>query len=263
MEIEAPYVARRCEPGQFVIIRVDEAGERIPLTIADYDRSRNSVTIVYQEVGHSTKLLSTKNEGDSIADFAGPLGQPSHLKKHKKVVGIGGGVGAAPLLPQLKKLAEMGVEVHTVLGGRTSEFVILEDEFKEFSEVYTTTDDGSKGAHGNVVMALKELVAKNQYDEVIAIGPLPMMKAVVNFTKEINLPTAVSLNPIMIDGTGMCGGCRVTVGGQTKFACVDGPDFDGFLVDFDEAMRRQTMYKEKEKQIETEHACKLQMGRVG
>ncbi|WP_031514736.1 sulfide/dihydroorotate dehydrogenase-like FAD/NAD-binding protein [Desulfofalx alkaliphila] len=260
MEIEAPYVARSCQPGQFVIIRVDENGERIPLTIADYHRDRNSITIVYQELGYSTRKLSTKNEGDHISDCAGPLGVPAELDgKYKRVLGVAGGVGAAPLLPQLKKLASMGVETHVILGGRSDEFVILEEEFQGFAKVFVCTDDGSRGMKGNVVDGLKDLVSRYSYDKVIAIGPLPMMKAVVDYTKTINIPTHVSLNPIMIDGTGMCGGCRVTVGGETKFACVDGPDFDGFLVDFDEAMMRQTKYRNLESKC-TEHHCVLKGG---
>lgn len=251
MEIEAPYIARRCEPGQFVILRVDENGERIPLTIADYDRERKTVTIIYQIVGYSTKKLSQKEAGDTIQDIAGPLGKPSELKKHKRVLGIGGGVGAAPLYPQIKKLSEMGVNVDVILGGRTKEYVILEDKFREICQnVYIATDDGSRGHRGLVTDVLTKLIEEGkEYDEVIAIGPLVMMKAVCVITREYHIPTSVSLNPIMIDGTGMCGGCRVTVGGKIKFACVDGPDFDGHLVDFEECMRRQRMYKEEE------HVC--------
>lgn len=254
MVIEAPYVARKCEPGQFIIIRVDEKGERVPLTIADFDREANTVTIIYQVVGKSTIALSQKNIGDTILDFVGPLGRASELKKHKRVLGIGGGVGAAPLYPQVKRLAEMGVDVDVIIGGRSDEFVILEDEFNPICKsVYVATNDGSKGVQGFVTDVLKDLIEKgNQYDEVIAIGPLIMMKAVVEVTKPLDIPTNVSLNPIMIDGTGMCGGCRVTIGGETKFACVDGPDFDGFLVDFDEVMSRQQYYIEEEK-----HVCKL------
>ena len=224
MEIHAPYVARKCEPGQFIIIRVDEDGERIPLTIADYDREKETVTIIYQVVGYSTELLSKKEAGDFVEDFVGPLGVPANLHKtDKKVLGIAGGVGAAPLYPQLRKLAQMGVNVDVIIGGRSAEFVIMEEKFREFCDnVYIATNDGSKGTEGFVTDVLKDLLAKGEeYDEVIAIGPLVMMKNVVNVTKPIDLPTMVSLNPIMIDGTGMCGGCRVTVGGETKFACVD------------------------------------------
>ncbi|WP_058485558.1 sulfide/dihydroorotate dehydrogenase-like FAD/NAD-binding protein [Defluviitalea phaphyphila] len=256
MVVHAPFVARKCEPGQFIILRVNEDGERIPLTIADYNREEGSVTIIYQVVGYSTKLLSEKEVGDSIADFVGPLGRPTDLKKHKRVLGIGGGVGAAPLYPQIRKLKEMGVEVDVILGGRSEEFIILDKEFKEIcSNVYYATNDGTKGKKGFVTDVLVDLLNEGkEYDEVIAIGPLVMMKAVVDVTKPKNIPTSVSLNPIMIDGTGMCGGCRVTVGGEIKFACVDGPDFDGFLVDFDECIRRQGMYKEEE------HACRIGLG---
>ena len=260
MVIKAPYVARKCEPGQFIILRVEEGGERIPLTIADYCREEETVTIIYQVVGYTTKLLSTKEVGDKIQDFAGPLGQPSNLKKHKRVIGIGGGVGAAPLYPQIRKLKEMDVKIDVILGGRSDQYIILEEEFKKCSDnLYFATNDGTKGTKGFVTDVLKELIEKgNQYDEVIAIGPLIMMKAVVDMTKKLDIPTSVSLNPIMIDGTGMCGGCRVTVGDEVKFACVDGPDFDGFLVDFEECIKRQNMYTEEEA-----HKCKIGIERVG
>lgn len=255
MEIEAPFVSRKCEPGQFIILRVDEEGERIPLTIADYDREKETVTIIYQVVGYSTKKLSLKKEGDCVEDFVGPLGQEAPLHKVKKVLGIGGGVGIAPLYPQLKKMKELGAEVDTILGGRSDEFIILDKEMEDVCDnVYYATNDGSKGIKGFVTDKLNELIENGEeYDLVIAIGPLIMMKAVCEITKKHNIKTNVSLNPIMIDGTGMCGGCRVTVGGETKFACVDGPDFDGHKVDFDEAMRRQGMYKEEEK----DHVCRL------
>lgn len=263
MEIEAPYVAARCEAGQFVIVRVDEDGERIPLTIADFDRERNTVEIIFQVVGYSTTLMAKLNEGDYLQDFVGPLGQPAPLNKEwKRVIGIAGGVGAAPLYPQAKKLAEQGTKVDVIIGGRTAELVLLKEKFEKFCDnVYIMTDDGSLGEQGVVTKKLQELLdAGVQYDHAIAIGPLIMMKFVVALTKkpEYNLPTAVSLNPIMIDGTGMCGGCRVTVGGETKFACVDGPDFDGFEVDFDQCMKRQTFFKEEE------HECmmKLQADRM-
>lgn len=254
MVVHAPYVARKCEPGQFIILRVDEQGERIPLTIADYDREKETVTIIYQVVGYTTKLLSEKEEGEYILDFVGPLGKEAPLKKHKRVLGIGGGVGAAPLFPQIKKLKQMGVEVDVIIGGRSTEYIMLEKEFEDVCDnLYFATNDGTKGTKGFVTDVLNKLVEDgNEYDEVIAIGPLVMMKAVVDITKRLNIKTSVSLNPIMIDGTGMCGGCRVTVGNETKFACVDGPDFDGFLVDFEELMRRQTYYKEQE-----DHVCKL------
>ena len=258
MEIEAPYVAARCEAGQFVIVRVDEDGERIPLTIADFDRERNTVEIIFQIVGYSTTLMARLNEGDYLQDFVGPLGQPAPLNKEwKRVIGIAGGVGAAPLYPQAKKLAEQGTKVDVIIGGRTAELVLLKEKFEKFCDnVYIMTDDGSLGEKGVVTKKLQELLdAGVKYDHAIAIGPLIMMKFVVALTKkqEYNLPTAVSLNPIMIDGTGMCGGCRVTVGGETKFACVDGPDFDGFEVDFDQCMKRQTFFKEEE------HACMMKL----
>lgn len=258
MEIEAPYVAARCEAGQFVIVRVDEDGERIPLTIADFDRERNTVEIIFQVVGYSTTLMAKLNEGDYLQDFVGPLGQPAPLNKEwKRVIGIAGGVGAAPLYPQAKKLTEQGTKVDVIIGGRTAELVLLKEKFEKFCDnVYIMTDDGSLGEQGVVTKKLQELLdAGVQYDHAIAIGPLIMMKFVVALTKkpEYNLPTAVSLNPIMIDGTGMCGGCRVTVGGETKFACVDGPDFDGFEVDFDQCMKRQTFFKEEE------HECMMKL----
>lgn len=254
MVIQAPYVARRCEPGQFIILRVDEGGERIPLTIAEYDRGRGTVTIIYQIVGFTTQKLSEKKVGDSLSDFVGPLGKATELHPLKHVIGIGGGVGAAPLYPQLKKLNEMGTSVDLILGARSKDLIILEEQFAKFCKhVYVTTDDGSYGTKGLVTDKLKELVEKGEkYDEVIAIGPLVMMKFVSLLTKPWNLKTSVSLNPIMVDGTGMCGGCRVTVGGQTKFVCVDGPDFDGHQVDYDELFRRQGMYKAEEA-----HSCKI------
>ena len=237
---------------------MDEDGERIPLTIADFDRERNTVEIIFQVVGYSTTLMAKLNEGDYLQDFVGPLGQPAPLNKEwKRVIGIAGGVGAAPLYPQAKKLAEQGTKVDVIIGGRTAELVLLKEKFEKFCDnVYIMTDDGSLGEQGVVTKKLQELLdAGVQYDHAIAIGPLIMMKFVVALTKkpEYNLPTAVSLNPIMIDGTGMCGGCRVTVGGETKFACVDGPDFDGFEVDFDQCMKRQTFFKEEE------HACMMKL----
>ncbi|MDI3310395.1 MAG: sulfide/dihydroorotate dehydrogenase-like FAD/NAD-binding protein [Thermoanaerobacterium sp.] len=262
MVINAPLMAKKAKPGQFVIVRIDENGERIPLTIADYDSEKGTITIIFQEVGMSTKKLGTLNVGDRLHDFAGPLGKPVEFSKDtKRVLAIGGGVGVAPLYPKVKMLNEMKVSVDSIIGGRSAEYVILEDEMKKVSEnLYITTDDGTKGRKGFVTDVLKELIEKgNKYDEVIAIGPLIMMKMVCNITKEYNIPTMVSMNPIMVDGTGMCGGCRVTVGGETKFACVDGPAFDGLKVDFDEAMRRQNMYKDMEKKAleKYEHECKL------
>lgn len=258
MVIHAPYVARKCEPGQFIILRVDEEGERVPLTIVDYDREAETVTIIYQIMGYSTQMLAQKNVGDKLCDFAGPLGEPSIFnEENKRVLGIGGGVGAAPLYPQIKKLVKMGVACDVILGGRSAEFVLLEEEFKALGcKIFVATDDGSKGVKGFVTNILQEKLDKGEaYDQVIAIGPVVMMKAVVNITKPIDLPTIVSLNPIMVDGTGMCGGCRVTVGGQTKFACVDGPEFDGLLVDFEEVMSRQSIYKKEEA-----HVCNIGLG---
>lgn len=248
MEIHAPYVSRKCEPGQFVILRVGEDGERIPLTIADYNREKKSITIIYQIVGYSTKVLSSLNEGDELTDFAGPLGVPTKLHHYQHVVGIAGGVGSAPLYPQLRALANMGVNVDVIIGGREAQYVLWADKFKEFCDhVYIMTDDGSLGEKGFGTVKLQQLIDQGEgIDEVIAIGPVPMMKAVVTVTKPYNIKTSVSLNPIMIDGTGMCGCCRVSVDGKIKFACVDGPDFDGLQVDFDELMARQRMFKEEE-----------------
>ena len=234
MEIHAPFVARKCEPGQFIISRVGEDGERIPLTIADFDREKETITIIYQIVGYSTQQLSNLNEGDELTDFVGPLGEPTKLHQSKHVVGVAGGVGSAPLFPQLRALAEMGVDVDVIIGGRETQYVLWADEFKKFCKnVYITTDDGSLGRKGFVTQVLADLIEKGEdIDEVIAIGPVPMMKAVVGVTKPHNIKTSVSLNPIMIDGTGMCGCCRVSVDGKIKIACVDGPDFDGLQVDF-------------------------------
>ncbi len=259
MVIEAPYVARKAEPGQFIILRVNEGGERIPLTIADYDRGNGLGTIIFQEVGKTTRLLGALEEGDFILDFVGPLGTASHFNSVKKVAVIGGGLGTAIAYPQAKKLHSMGVYVDTIIGFRNKDLIILEDEMKEASDrLFVTTDDGSNGNRGFVTDILKKLIEEgNQYDLAVAIGPLIMMKVVSNLTKQYGIKTVVSMNPVMIDGTGMCGGCRVTVGGKTKFACVDGPDFDGHQVDFDEAMRRQTMYKTEEKKSAEEHECRL------
>lgn len=254
MEIHAPYVAKKCEPGQFIILRVGEDGERIPLTIADFDREKETITIIYQIVGYSTQELAKLNEGDELTDFVGPLGAPTQLHQSRHVVGVAGGVGSAPLFPQLRALAQMGVECDVIIGGREAQYVLLADEFKKFCKnVYITTDDGSLGHKGFVTQVLSDLIEKGEaIDEVIAIGPVPMMKAVVNVTKPHDIKTSVSLNPIMIDGTGMCGCCRVSVDGKIKFACVDGPDFDGLLVDFDELIQRQKMFKSEEA-----HICQL------
>jgi len=258
MEIDAPLIAKKAEPGQFIILRVDEEGERIPLTIADYDREAGTVRIIFQIVGATTEKLNHLNEGEFIKDFVGPLGVPTHIDGLKKVAVVGGGVGCAIAYPVAKKLHEMGAEVHTVVGFRNKDLVILEEEFSEVSDkLMVMTDDGSHGTKGLVTNALKELIDEgNKYDEVITIGPLIMMKFVCNLTKEYGIKTTVSMNPIMIDGTGMCGGCRLTVGGQTKFACVDGPDFDGHEVDFDEAIERSNMYREFERHAH-EETCNL------
>lgn len=258
MEIEAPLIAKKAQPGQFIILRTDENGERIPLTVADYDREKGTVTIIFQIVGATTNQLNSFNEGDYIHDFVGPLGKPTETEGLKKVAVVGGGVGCAIAFPIAKKLHKMGVEVHSVVGFRNKDLVILEDDFKNNSDVFKLmTDDGSYGEKGLVTNALEELIKEgNQYDEVITIGPLIMMKFVCQLTKKYDVKTIVSMNPIMIDGTGMCGGCRLTVGGETKFACVDGPDFDGHLVDFDEAMKRGQMYKEFERHA-YEESCNL------
>lgn len=258
MVIDAPKVAKKAEPGQFIILRADDDGERIPLTISDFDREAGTVTIIYQIVGETTEKLNHKKEGEYIADFVGPLGVASHTEGLKKVAVIGGGVGCAIAYPIAKKLHAAGAEVHSVVGFRNKDLVILEDEFKNVSDkLFIMTDDGSCGTKGLVTDALRKLIESGeQYDEVIAIGPLIMMKFVCQLTKEFNIKTIVSMNPIMIDGTGMCGGCRLTVGGETKFACVDGPDFDGHEVDFDEAMARSVMYKQFERHRH-EETCNL------
>ena len=257
-EIEAPLVAKKAEPGQFIILRVDEEGERIPLTIAGFDREKGTVTIIVQIVGATTVKLNALNEGDCLQDFVGPLGNATETEGLKKVAVVGGGVGCAIALPVAQKLHEEGCEVHSVIGFRTKDIVILEDEFRACSKVLRIMpDDGTYGEPGLGANALEELIlAGNQYDEVIAIGPLVMMKVVTLTTKKYNVPTIVSMSPIMVDGTGMCGGCRLTVGGETKFACVDGPDFDGFKVDFDEAISRGAIYKEFERHA-YEDACNL------
>lgn len=258
MEVDAPLVAAKAEPGQFIILRVDENGERIPLTIADFDREKGTVTIIFQIVGATTEKLNHLNMGDSIHDFVGPLGKPTETEGKKKVAVVGGGVGCAIAYPVAKKLHEHGCEVHSIVGFRTKELVILEDEFKAASSKFVLmSDDGSCGEKGLVTDALKKLIESGeQYDEVITIGPLIMMKFVCKLTKEYGIKTVASMNPIMIDGTGMCGGCRLTVGGKTKFACVDGPEFDGHEIDFDEAMARSAMYKQFERKAH-EDTCNL------
>ena len=258
MDIEAPLVARAAQPGQFISLRVDENGERIPLTVAGYDREAGTVRIIFQLVGATTVKLGAKEAGEYIQDFAGPLGRPTDLCGLKKVCVVGGGVGCAIALPIAQKLHETGCEVHSVVGFRNRDLVILEDEFRAASTKFTLmTDDGSAGRQGVVTVPLKEAIEAGEgYDEVIAIGPLVMMKFVVATTKPYNIKTVVSMNPIMIDGTGMCGGCRLTVGGKTRFACVDGPDFDGFEVDFDEAMERGGAYRDFERHA-YEQTCNL------
>ena len=258
MVIEAPLVARKAQAGQFIILRASENGERIPLTIAGYDREAGTVDIIFQIVGGTTMELNTLNEGDYLPDFVGPLGKASEVEGFKKVAVVGGGVGCAIALPVAQALHANGCEVHSIIGFRSKDLVILEDEFNACSsKVCMMTDDGSYGAKGLVTNALEELIQEgNQYDEVIAIGPVIMMKFVCQLTKKYGIKTVISMNPIMIDGTGMCGGCRLTVGGETKFACVDGPDFDGHLVDFDEAMKRGAIYRDFE-QRKRDEFCNL------
>jgi len=260
MEIKAPLVAKKAEPGQFIILRVNEEGERIPLTISDFDREKGTVTIVFQEVGKSTKMLGVLKQGEHIPDFVGPLGLATHLDGYNKVAVVGGGLGTAIAYPQAKKLYAMGAEVDIIAGFRNSELIILEQEMdKVCSRLFIATDDGSNGNKGFVTDILKKLIEDgNEYDLVIAIGPLIMMKMVSLLTKQYGIKTLVSMNPVMIDGTGMCGGCRLTVGGKTRFACIDGPDFDGHQVDFEEAMRRQGIYKNEEKSSNEHHMCRLE-----
>lgn len=259
MVIDAPHVARKAEPGQFIILRVDENGERIPLTIADFDREKGSITIIFQEVGASTKALGLKKVGESLNDFVGPLGVASELEGLKKVAVVGGGLGCAIAYPQAKKLHDMGCEVDLIAGFRSKDIIILEEEMKAAStNLHIVTDDGSNGRKALVTAVLKELIdAGNKYDAVIAIGPMIMMKFVCETTRPYGIHTIVSMNATMVDGTGMCGCCRLSVGGETKFACVDGPDFDGHLVDFDSSMRRSAMYKAQEKIALEKHECNL------
>ena len=260
MEIEAPFVARKAKAGQFIIFRIDEEGERVPLTIAGYGREKGTVTIIFQKVGLSTKMLGELNEGDYIQDFVGPLGRPTETEGVKRVCVVGGGVGCAIALPSAQAFKEAGCEVDVIVGFRNKDIVILEDEFRSCSDhLYLMTDDGSYGEHGFVTVKLQELLEKgNQYDEVLAIGPIPMMKFVCKTTEPFGVKTIVSLNPIMVDGTGMCGGCRVTVGGEVKFACVDGPDFDGHKVDFAELMNRNGVYRDQESEDEQNHMCRIE-----
>lgn len=269
MEVEAKRIAKRCEPGQFIIVRTDEDGERIPLTICDYDREKGTVTIVFQTVGAGTAKMAGLKTGDYFQDFVGPLGCPSDFIKEpleelrkKSILFIAGGVGTAPVYPQVKWLKEKGIEADVIVGAKTKDLLILEKEMSEAAgNLYITTDDGSYGRSGMVTQTIKDLVEEGKhYDVCVAIGPMIMMKFVCKMTKELGIPTVVSLNPIMVDGTGMCGACRVTVDGEVKFACVDGPEFDGHKVDFDQAMKRQQMYKTaegrailKEKEGSTHH----------
>ncbi len=258
MDVEAPLIARKAEPGQFIILRVDADGERIPLTIADYDREAGWVSIIFQIVGATTEKLNHLEEGDFIHDFVGPLGKPTETDGLKKVAVVGGGVGCAIAYPVAKKMHEKGINVTSIVGFRNKDLVILEDEFKACSDKFVMmTDDGSYGTKGLVTNALEDLILGGEkFDEVIAIGPVIMMKFVCKTTEKYGVKTVISMNPIMVDGTGMCGGCRLTVGGETKFACVDGPDFDGHLVDFDEAMARGSMYKPFERKRH-EETCNL------
>ena len=257
-EIEAPLIAKKAQPGQFIILRVDEEGERIPLTIADFDREKGTRTIIVQTVGATTEKLARLNEGDCLQDFVGPLGKATETEGEEEVCVVGGGVGCAIAYPVLKKFHDDGAEVHAIVGFRTEDLVILEEDFKKSSDkLIVCTDDGSYGRKGLVTEALKELIeAGNQYDEVFAIGPMVMMKFVSKTTEPYGIPTTVSMSPIMIDGTGMCGGCRLSVGGEMKFACVDGPDFDGHKVDWDLAVKRNQMYVEFEKH-KHEETCNL------
>jgi ferredoxin/flavodoxin---NADP+ reductase len=261
MVVEAPLVARKCKAGQFIIFRVDEFGERVPLTIADYDREKGTVTIMFQPVGRSTMMLNQLDAGGYISDFVGPLGRPTEMDGLKRVAVVGGGVGCAIAYPVAKGMHEMGIEVDMIAGFRSRDIIMLEDEMRASStNLYITTDDGTYGEKGFTTDKLKSLIESGkQYDEVVAIGPAMMMKFVCQATKPYNIKTVVSLNPIMIDGTGMCGGCRVTVGGKTKFACVDGPEFDGHLVDWDELIKRNSFYKEEESE-EKSHICNLTGG---
>ncbi|MBE5777771.1 MAG: sulfide/dihydroorotate dehydrogenase-like FAD/NAD-binding protein [Clostridiales bacterium] len=256
--LNAPLIAKKAQPGQFVILRATDKSERIPLTIADENPAEGTITLIYQIVGAGTMELNSLNQGDCLSDLVGPLGTPTETEGLKKVCIVGGGVGCAIAYPVAKKLHQLGCEVHSVVGFRNKDLVILEDDFRSVSsEMKMMTDDGSHGEKGLVTNALEALInAGNQYDRVIAIGPLIMMKFVCQVTKKYDIPTIVSMNPIMIDGTGMCGGCRLTVGGETKFACVDGPDFDGHLVDFDEAIARGSVYRDFENHAR-EKACNL------
>ncbi len=259
MEIEAPFVAKKAKAGQFIIFRIDEEGERVPLTIAGYDREKGTVSIIFQKVGFTTNALGNLNEGDYIRDFVGPLGKPTETEGIKRVCVVGGGVGCAIALPSAQGFKEAGAQVDVIVGFRNKDIVILEDEFKACADnLYLMTDDGSYGEHGFVTVKLQQLLESGvHYDEVLAIGPIPMMKFVAKTTEPFGVKTMVSLNPIMVDGTGMCGGCRVTVGGETKFACVDGPEFDGHKVDYAELMNRNSVYRDREAEVKETHTCRM------
>ena len=264
-EIEAPMVAKKAEPGQFIILRVDENGERIPITIHDYDREKGTVTIIVQTVGATTEKLSHKQQGECLHDFVGPLGKPTDVEGKKRVCVVGGGVGCAIALPAAVAFKEAGAEVDVIIGFRNKDIVILEDEFRACADhLYLMTDDGSYGEKGFGTVKLQALLESGvKYDEVLAIGPVPMMKFVCKTTEPFGVHTMVSLNPIMVDGTGMCGGCRVTVGGETKFACVDGPEFDGHKVDYEELMSRNGTYREREAEVARDHVCRMEaMGKA-
>ena len=260
MDIEAPFIARKAKAGQFIIFRIDEQGERVPLTIAGYDREKGTVSIIFQKVGFATIALGSLNEGDYIRDFVGPLGKPTPVEGKKKVCVVGGGVGCAIALPSARAFKEAGAEVTVIVGFRSKDIVILEEEFKAVADhLVLMTDDGSYGRHGLVTQPLQEMLEQGEnFDEVLAIGPVPMMKFVCKTTEPFGVHTMVSLNPIMVDGTGMCGGCRVTVGGEVKFACVDGPEFDGHKVDFAELMSRNSTYRGREADVKEHHACRME-----
>ena len=261
MEILAPQVAKKAKPGQFIILRINEEGERIPLTIAGYDPEAGTVTIIFQKVGYTTNTLDTLNEGDSILDFVGPLGCASEFDGMKKVCVVGGGLGVAIAYPQAKAIHDFGAEVDFIVGFKTKDLIILADEFENAcTNLFVMTDDGSNGHKGFVTAALEERLTTEKYDTVVAIGPMVMMKAVCDMTKPLGIHTIVSMNPIMVDGTGMCGCCRLTVGGETRFACVDGPDFDGHLVDWDESIARARMYRDEEATSMKKHECRLTGG---
>jgi len=265
MDIHAPFIAKKARAGQFIIFRIDEKGERVPLTIAGYDREKGTVTIIFQKVGFATKALGSLSGGDYTRDFVGPLGKPTPVEGKKKVCVVGGGVGCAIALPSAAAFKEAGAEVTVIVGFRSKDIVILEDEFKAVADrLIVMTDDGSYGRHGLVTQPLQELLESGEsFDEVLAIGPVPMMKFVCKTTEPFGVHTSVSLNPIMVDGTGMCGGCRVTVGGETKFACVDGPEFDGHKVDFAELMSRNSLYRTREAEVTEKHACRMEaMGKA-